>query len=143
MRMTPDQIDLVRQSFAKVLPIAQTAAALFYGRLFEIDPSTRPLFRGDMKAQGDKLMTAIAMVVGALDDPEPMLGQIRALARRHVGYGVQKRHYESVGAALVWTLERGLGAEFTPATRAAWTAAYGLLSGVMIAAAEATISNAA
>lgn len=141
--MTPEQIQNVRQSFAKVAPIAETAAAVFYDRLFEIDPSTRPMFRGDMKAQGDKLMMAIAAVVDALDDPEPMLDQIRALARRHVGYGVRKRHYESVGAALLWTLERGLGEDFTPATRAAWTAAYALLSGVMIEAASAAFPDAA
>lgn len=141
--MTPEQITLVRRSFAKVLPIAQTAAALFYERLFETEPSTRAMFRGDMKAQGDKLMMTIAAVVDALDDLEPMLDQIRDLARRHVRYGVREQHYDSVGAALLWTLEKGLGAEFTPETRAAWAAAYGLLSGVMIEAARTPVPDAA
>jgi len=141
--MTPEQVTLVQQSFAKVVPIKEAAATLFYGRLFEIDPSARPLFRGDMKAQGDKLMAAIAAVVVALNDLGPMLDRIRALGRRHVGYGVRERHYESVGAALLWTLEKGLSDDFTPATRAAWTAAYGVLSGAMIEAAGAPVPRVA
>jgi nitric oxide dioxygenase len=141
--MTPQQVMLVRESFAKVLPIKDAAAALFYERLFAIDPSTRPLFRADLAAQGTKLMAAIAAVVRALDRLEPMLDQIRALARRHAAYGVTEAHYASVGAALLWTLERGLGAEFTPEVRAAWAAAYALLSGAMIEAASRPLPEAA
>ena len=135
--MTPDQVRMIQESFQLVLPIRDEAAALFYGRLFEIDPSTRKLFATtDMKSQGGKLMAAIAMVVHALHAPEPMLGKVKALAARHVGYGVEEAHYATVGAALIWTLEAGLGAAFTPALRDAWTAAYTLLSTVMIEAAR-------
>jgi len=132
--MTPEQIALVRESFAKVVPIREQAAALFYDRLFAIDPSTRPLFRGDMKSQGAKLMAAIGAVVKSLDRLETMLDDLRALARRHVRYGVRDEHYASVGTALLWTLEQGLGFDFTPEVRDAWATAYGLLSSVMIEA---------
>jgi hemoglobin-like flavoprotein len=132
--MTPEQIALVRESFAKVVPIREQAAALFYDRLFATDPSTRPLFRGDMKSQGAKLMAAIAAVVKALDRLETMLDDLQALARRHVRYGVRDEHYASVGTALLWTLEQGLGPDFTPPVREAWATAYGLLSSAMIAA---------
>ena len=142
-RMTPHQIALVRQSFTKVLPLKETAAALFYDRLFAIDPSTRPLFRRDMAAQGAKLMAAIAMVVRSLDNIEPMLEGIRALARRHVQYGVTDTHYASVGAALLWTLEQGLGAEFTAEVREAWASAYHMLSSTMMEAASQLLPQAA
>lgn len=134
IRMTPQQIALVRESFAKVVPIREQAAGLFYDRLFAINPSTRPLFRGDMKSQGAKLMAAIGAVVKSLDRIETMLDDLRALARRHDRYGVREEHYASVGAALLWTLEQGLGLDFTPDVRKAWATAYGLLSSVMIAA---------
>lgn len=135
--MTPRQIELVQASFARVAPIGDQAAALFYGRLFETEPGMRPLFaHTDLAAQGRKLMAAIGFVVGALRQPEAMLDAVRELGRRHRGYGVQEHHYAAVGAALLWTLERGLGAGFTPETREAWAAAYGLLSGVMTGAAR-------
>ena len=134
--MTPEQIILVQQSFAKVLPIREQAASLFYDRLFAIDPSARPLFRGDMKTQGAKLMAAIAAVVKSLNRIDTMLDDVRALARRHDQYGVQESHYASVGEALLWTLEKGLGAGFTPDLRAAWAAAYRLLSETMIEATD-------
>ena len=130
--MTPSQIDLVQSSFAKVVPIAETAASLFYGRLFEVAPEVKPLFRGDMKEQGRKLMTTLAVVVNGLKAPDTILSAAKALAVRHVGYGVTAEHYVPVGAALIWTLEQGLGDDFTPETRDAWLAAYTLLSGVMI-----------
>lgn len=134
--MTPRQIELVQASFARVAPIGDQTAALFYGRLFETEPGTRALFaHADLAAQGRKLMAAIGLVVGALRQPEAMLDAVRDLARRHRGYGVQEHHYAAVGAALLWTLERGLGEGFTTETREAWAAAYGLLSGVMIEAA--------
>ena len=141
--MTPQQVALVRQSFAKVVPISEPAAALFYDRLFTVDPSTRPLFRGDMKSQGAKLMAAIGAVVKSLDRIEVMLDEIRALARRHGRYGVREEHYASVGAALLWTLEQGLGSDFTPDVRGAWTTAYGVLSSTMIAAASEPVRGAA
>lgn len=141
--MTPQQIALVRESFAKVVPIKEQAAALFYDRLFAIDPSTRPLFRGDMKSQGAKLMAAIGAVVKSLDRIETMLDDLRALARRHDRYGVQESHYASVGAALLWTLEQGLGFDFTPEVQDAWATAYGLLSSAMIAATSEPLRGAA
>ena len=129
--MTPEQKKLVQQSFAKVLPIKEQAAELFYGRLFELDPSLRPMFKGDMKRQGAMLMSVLAMAVNGLDRLHAIVPAVEALGRRHVGYGVRDEHYETVGAALLWTLEKGLGTAFTPETRAAWAACYGLLAGVM------------
>ena len=134
--MTPEQVQLVRRSFAKVAATKETAAALFYRRLFELDPSLRPMFKGDMTAQGANLMAALQGVVASLDQLERILPVIRELGRRHAAYGVQPEHYATVGEALLWTLERGLGEDFTRATQRAWTDAYGRLAWAMIAAAE-------
>ncbi len=131
--LSPRQIELVRDSFAAVIPIRHTAATLFYARLFELAPEVRPLFPRDLDAQGAKLMAVLAAVVRDLDRPEAMRPDIDALALRHVGYGATAAHYPAVGAALIWTMEQGLGARFTDEVRAAWTAAYGLLSGIMLA----------
>ena len=133
--MTPQQVGQVRASFALVTPVADQAAALFYGRLFETAPETRALFHGDMHQQGQKLMAALAAVVDGLDHIETVIPVACVLAERHVTYGVLPGHYPLVGAALLWTLEQGLGADFTPAVREAWAAAYGDLSAAMIAAA--------
>src|SRR6202046_3802141 len=130
--MTPDQIKAIQESFAKVAPISEQAAAMFYGRLFEIAPSVKPLFKGDMTEQGRKLMATLAVVVNGLTNLETILPAASALAKRHVGYGVKAEHYTPVGAALLWTLERGLGPEWTPSLAASWTAAYTTLSGYMI-----------
>ena len=132
--MNTSEISLVKNSFRKVLPIADQAAALFYARLFELDPSLRPLFRGDMAEQGRKLMTMIATAVGSLERLEQIVPAVRALGARHSGYGVKEEHYATVGAALLWTLEKGLGPEFTPAVREAWTSTYSLLANTMIEA---------
>jgi len=135
--MTPEQVSEIRVSFSKVAPIAEQAAALFYGRLFEIAPEVQPLFKAsDMKEQGRKLMGTLAVVVKGLDDLPALMPAVEALARKHVGYGVNAAHYAPVGAALLWTLEQGLGEGFTPTVKDAWTTAYGALSGAMIAAAE-------
>lgn len=134
--MQGEQVELVRSSFAKVAPIAPTAAALFYGKLFELDPNLRFLFRGDMQEQGRKLMGMIATVVGQLDRLETITPAIHNLAQRHVRYGLTEGHYETVGAALLWTLQQGLGADFTPAVREAWAACYGTLSAEMKQAAR-------
>ena len=133
--MTPQQVELVQASFAKVAPIAEQAAALFYGRLFETAPETRALFTGDMTAQGQKLMGAITTVVTNLGAIETIVPVVQDLARRHVGYGVKPEYYPIVGAALLWTLDKGLADDFTPEVSAAWAAAYGALSSVMVAAA--------
>lgn len=135
--MTPEQITLVQNSFSKVVPIREQAASLFYGRLFELDPSLKPLFKGDMKEQGVKLMAMIATAVAGLRALDGIVPAVQALAKRHVDYGVQPSHYATVGAALLWTLQQGLGADFTPEVKEAWTACYGLLSGTMQQAAYA------
>lgn len=135
--MTPEQITLVKNSFSKVVPIREQAASLFYGRLFELDPSLKPLFKGDMKEQGVKLMAMIATAVAGLRALDGIVPAVQALAKRHVDYGVQPSHYATVGAALLWTLQQGLGADFTPEVKEAWTACYGLLSGTMQQAAYA------
>lgn len=133
--MTSDQISLVQSSFQKVIPISETAADLFYRRLFELDPSLRALFKGDMKDQGYKLIQMIKAVVQGLDKPETIIPVVQNLGKRHAAYGVKARHYETVGAALLWTLEQGLGKDFTPETKTAWTETYKLLAGTMQAAA--------
>jgi hemoglobin-like flavoprotein len=130
--MTPDQITLVQQSFARVAPISETAAVLFYDRLFEIAPSVVPMFPADMKEQRKKLMATLAVVVGGLSNLDSVLPAASALAKRHVSYGAKPEHYPVVGAALLWTLEKGLGDGWTPDVAAAWIAAYGTLSGYMI-----------
>ena len=121
--MTPTQIALVQSSFEKVAPIASDAAALFYRRLFDMAPGVRPLFKGDMSDQGRKLMATLGAVIHSLDQLDAVLPAARLLAIRHVDYGVRPEHYEPVGAALLWTLEQGLGADFTPETADAWRAA--------------------
>ena len=135
--MTPDKIALVRSSWQQVLPIKDTAAQLFYGRLFELDPSLRSLFKGDMADQGRKLMATINTVVASLDNLAPVLGAVEDLGRRHVAYGVTEAHYDTVGSALIWTLGKGLGEQFTPAVQGAWAEAYGTLASVMKQAATA------
>jgi hemoglobin-like flavoprotein len=130
--MTPDQIEAIQESFVKVAPISEQAAAMFYGRLFEIAPSVKPLFKGDMTEQGRKLMATLAVVVNGLTNLETILPAASALAKRHVGYGVKPIHYPIVGEALLWTLERGLGADWTPELATAWGDAYGVLSDYMV-----------
>lgn len=141
--MTPHQVGLVQQSFALVDDDTHAFASLFYARLFEVDPSTKPLFPSDLAAQRVKLMAVLRLVAGSLDRLEPLIPKIEDLARRHVGYGVSARHYPSVGLALVWALDRLLGAAFTSDVRAAWITAYGLLSTTMIAATRADAQAAA
>jgi hemoglobin-like flavoprotein len=131
--MTPDQIKLVQQSFAKVAPISEQAAELFYGRLFEIAPSVRAMFPNDMTEQRRKLMATLAIVVNGLSNLEMILPAASSLATRHVAYGAKAEHYPVVGEALLWTLEKGLGADWTPELAEAWTAAYTTLSSFMIA----------
>jgi nitric oxide dioxygenase len=129
--MTPQQIQLVQQSFADVKPIAPAAAELFYTRLFMMDPSLRSMFKGDMTKQGQMLMSMIGAAVAGLRNLETLSPVVRQLGARHVRYGVRDEHYATVGTALLWTLEKGLGSKFTPDVRDAWAAAYGLLSEVM------------
>src|SRR6185369_7274180 len=129
--MTPEQVKLVQDSFAKVAPISDVAASMFYERLFEIAPDVKPLFPGDMTEQRKKLMATLAVVVNGLTELDTILPAASALAKKHVGYGVKPEHYTPVGAALLWTLEKGLGTAWTPPTADAWTAAYATLSDFM------------
>lgn len=135
--MTPQQIQVIQTTWTQVVPIADAAAGLFYGKLFELDAAVKPLFKGDMTEQGRKLMQTIGLVVSSLTRLEAILPAVQDLGRRHVGYGVEARHYDTVGAALLWTLEQGLGEAFTPEAREAWAEAYGVLATVMKEAAEA------
>ncbi len=138
--MTPKQKTLVQVSFAKVAPIAEQAAELFYRRLFTLDPALKPLFKGDMQEQGRKLMRMIGTAVNGLDRLEALVPAVQDLGRRHVGYGVRPAHYDTVGAALLWTLEQGLGADFTPEVKTAWATVYGILAQTMKDAADAGTS---
>jgi len=135
--VTPEDKHLIRSNWAAVEPIADVASDLFYARLFELDPKLAALFaETDMRRQGRMLMQTLAIVVKSLDDLSVVVPAVEALGRRHVAYGVQPDDYGTVGGALLWTLEQGLGEAFTPAAKAAWTGAYGIVSSVMIAAAE-------
>jgi hemoglobin-like flavoprotein len=141
--MTTDQMRLVQETFAHVAPIADTAATLFYARLFQLDPKLRDLFRGDMREQGRKLMQTLAVTVRGLDALEALVPAVQALGRRHAGYGVTDAHYATVGAALLWTLEQALGSAFTDDVGDAWAAAYGLLASAMQNAADVSQLSAA
>ncbi|WP_421995557.1 globin family protein [Reyranella sp.] len=132
--MTPQQIELVQSSFRKVVPIAGTAADLFYDRLFETAPEVRSMFPQDMTEQKKKLMAMLGTAVAGLTRLDTILPAVKALGERHKGYGVKPEHYAPVGAALLWTLEKGLGPDFTPEVKAAWTETYTTLAGVMTAA---------
>jgi nitric oxide dioxygenase len=141
--MTPQEITLVQTSFAKVAPIAARVADLFYGRLFEIAPDVRRLFPEDLAGQKKKLMLVLGAAVGSLDRLDALIPVVRALGERHAGYGVTTAHFASVGAALLWTLEQGLGEEFTPEVKAAWADVYAVLSSLMINAIERGMAKAA
>ncbi len=138
--MTPEQIALVQTTFKSVLPIKETAADLFYTRLFELDPNLKQLFTGDMKEQGQKLMSAIATVVGGLNNWAQVEPTVRELGQRHVDFGVKTQDYQTVGAALLWTLEQGLGDAFTEEVKQAWAAAYGAIADVMTDVAKVKVA---
>jgi len=133
--MTPEQAEMVKSSWAKVVPIADQAAELFYGKLFELDPSLKLLFKGDMTEQGKKLMKMINTAVNGLDRLDEIVPAVQQLGVRHIGYGVKDEHYDTVGAALLWTLEAGLGDAFTENVKESWATVYGLLADTMKAAA--------
>jgi hemoglobin-like flavoprotein len=140
--LTVAQKTLVQTSFATIVPIADDAAALFYRRLFELDPSLQAMFRGSMPEQRKKLMQMITAAVKGLDRLEQLVPVVEDLGRRHATYGVQDRHYETVGQALLWTLGMGLGSAFTPETKEAWAAVYGLLATTMKNAARVALAAA-
>lgn len=140
--MNTEQIGLVQGSFTQVTPIADQAADLFYARLFQLDPTLRGMFKGDMAEQKHKLIAMLTFTVNNLTQPEELLPVIQELGRRHTGYGVENRHYETLGAALLWTLEKALGEEFTPEVKATWAAVYTLLATTMQQAAAEDPSSA-
>lgn len=131
MSLSQQQISLVQQSWEKVVPISETAAELFYGQLFEIAPEVKPLFKGDMKSQGNKLMSMLNTAVNSLNNLDQIVPVVEESGRRHAGYGVKDAHYQKVAEALLWTLEKGLGDAFTEEVKHAWIAVYVLLSTVM------------
>ena len=134
--MTPEQVKLVQDTFELVKPISDAAAEMFYAKLFELDPELKPLFQAsDMKTQGNKLMTMIGTAVAGLSNLESIVSAVEDLGKRHVGYGVLDSHYDTVGAALLWTLEQGLGDAFTPEVKEAWATVYGILANTMKTAA--------
>jgi hemoglobin-like flavoprotein len=134
--MTNDQIKLVQDTFRQVVPIAETAAQLFYARLFELDPDIELLFKGNLTEQGRKLMQMLGLAVNSLDRMEQVLPAVRSLGRRHVTYGVSNKDYDTVGEALLWTLRKGLGEGFTPDVEAAWSTVYATLASEMRSAAR-------
>ena len=129
--MTNEQIKLVQDTFRQVAPIAETAAQLFYARLFELDPDLELLFKGNLTEQGRKLMQMIGLAVNSLDRMEQLLPVLQSLGTRHVIYGVRDKDYDTVGRALLWTLRKGLGEAFTPDVEAAWSNVYTTLASAM------------
>ena len=140
--LTLTQIELVQRTFAVIAPIADDAAALFYRRLFEIDPSLRPMFKDDMTEQRKKLMQMLTAAVKGLPRLDRLVPVVEDLGRRHAKYGVTDGHYETVGSALLWTLEKGLGSTFTPEVKEAWTTVYGILASTMKNAAAQELNAA-
>lgn len=138
--MTPQQITLVKTSWQKVLPISDKAAELFYGKLFEMDPTLEPLFSGDMTVQGRKLMLMINTAVNSLDRLDAIVPAVQGLGKRHVAYGVKDEHYDTVAGALLWTLEAGLGDAFTADVKEAWVRTYTILATTMKEAAAEEVA---
>ena len=130
--LSTDDIEKVRDSFDRIWPISTRTAALFYDRLFEIAPEVRPLFRNDLDEQKRKFISTLAVIVGSLDNTSKLVSLTDTLARQHGTFGVQPAHYPLVGEALFWSLERGLGDNWTPGVAASWGKAYGVISTFMI-----------
>lgn len=139
--MTPQQLELVQSSWEKVVPIAKDAAKLFYGRLFEVAPSVRPMFKGDIEEQGKKLMMVVTTVVRGLKQFDKLEKVVWQLGRRHIAYGTKDEHYGVVAETLLWTLQQGLGPAFTKDVKEAWEAALNVIAGVMIAGAHYEYAN--
>lgn len=129
--MEPKVVALVQESWAKVVPIADAAGKLFYSNLFEAEPGLRALFKGDLNEQAGKLVQMISVAVSKLDEPDVLVPALTQLGKRHVGYGVVPTHYDAVGAALIKTLEQGLGPAFTADVKDAWVSVYSVMTQVM------------
>jgi hemoglobin-like flavoprotein len=136
IEMTPEKVTLIKYSWEKVLPISETAAELFYGKLFELDAELKPLFKGNMKEQGAKLMKMLNTVVNSLDKLDSIVPAVQDLGVRHIAYGVKDEHYDTVATALLWTLAQGLGDDFTDEIKDAWATAYVILADTMKEAAK-------
>ncbi|MBM7072308.1 hemin receptor [Shewanella sp. 202IG2-18] len=130
--MNQTQIALIQQSWQQVLPIKLQAAELFYNRLFELDPSLKPMFNGDIKEQGDKLMLTLTIAINSLTKLETLIPVLEDMAIRHIGYGVQDEHYQTVGQALIDTLAQAFGEDFTDELKSAWLTMYETVATVMI-----------
>lgn len=129
--MTPEQVAIIKSNFTQVVGQKETVGLMFYERLFTIAPETKSLFKGDLKAQSRKLMDTLALAIGMLRDMPTLVATLEGLAKRHVSYGVKDEHYAKVGEALLWTLEKELGAAFTADAKAAWAVLYGAVSDIM------------
>ena len=139
--MKSAHIKLVQDSWKLVTPIADDTAAMFYAKLFEINPALQPLFRGDMKEQGRKLMAIITTAVNSLTKLDTIIVAVQDLGRRHGDYGVEQQDYDTVAEALLWTLEKNLGAAWNQDLKAAWVETYTTLAGIMVAAADETVNR--
>jgi nitric oxide dioxygenase len=133
--MTPQQIILIKDSFAKVVPISDRTADLFYARLFDIAPEVCPMFKGEIGTQGRKFMATLNVAVSGLERFDELKPALAALARQHAAFGVREEHYAPLGEALIWALEQGLGDDFTPETKEAWSGVYWAIAETMKAAA--------
>jgi hemoglobin-like flavoprotein len=136
-------IDLLRSSFQTIASRKVDVAAIFYDRLFEVAPGVRPLFNSEMDEQRKKLIQSLATIVQYVDKPEQLTAFVSSLGKRHVGYGAKPEHYDVVGQVLLWTFEKVLGSDFTPAVKAAWTGAYTAVAGIMKTAASTASAQAA
>lgn len=140
--MTPEQKMLVRSSFEALLPDTDTLAAMFYRRLFELDPSLRPMFTISIRLQGHKFMEMLHSVLQHLDRLDEIVMTVWQLGKRHGGYGVQEAQYDTVREALLWAIAQQLGERYTLAMEAAWKEVYNLMAATMKqAAAEGSISR--
>jgi hemoglobin-like flavoprotein len=129
--MTAEEIRIVQMTWLKVLPVKRNAARLFYEKLFQTDPALRDMFQTDIDHQGEKLMQIIESAVSGLGHIDRITPALRALGQRHQTYGIEARHYGTVGTTLLWTLGQTLGAEFTPKVKSAWATVYGVLAATM------------
>lgn len=130
--MTPRQIQLVQETFTLIVPLADTAAALFYRRMFTLDPSLQGLFHHDMEHQGNLFVAAIAFVVRNVEEPEHFVPAMQELGRRHAGYQVKANHYRTALQALIETLSETLGERFTAEIEDAWCAAFATMVEAMV-----------
>jgi hemoglobin-like flavoprotein len=134
--MTDLKILAVKNTWSYIIFQAEEVGQLFYNKLFELDPSLRQLFRGNIEQQGKKLMDMLTMIISRLQRLEDIEKEVKALGHRHVGYGTKPEHYQSVGKALLWALENSLEEQWNEETRQAWTEAYNVMANTMLEGAK-------